>query len=125
MLFRSGCGFLCRKDGLLEGLDEGLGFGSAIDLPRNEAGVAENVGKGMWGECEERDAGFQDRSEGFETVGDGGYDEVGCDGGEFVGGGGPGVLEDGEVECGERREGFEAVFGVGAESVEAVEGGEG
>ncbi len=121
----AGCGFLCGKDGLLEGLDEGFGFGGAVDLARDEAGVVEDVGEGVRGEREEGDAGFQDRGEGFETVGDGGYDEVGCDGCEFVGGGGPGVLEDGEVEGGEGGEGFEAVFGVGAEGVEAVEGGEG
>jgi hypothetical protein len=33
----AGCGFLCGKDGLLEALDDGFGFGGTVYLARDEA----------------------------------------------------------------------------------------
>lgn len=110
---------------MLEGLDEGFCFGGAIDLSGDEASVVEDIGEGVWGEGQDGKAGFQDGGEGFEAVGNGGYDQVGCDGGDLVCGGCPGVLEDGEVKSGEFGKGFKAVFRVGAEGVERVERGEG
>jgi len=77
------------------------------------------------GEGEDRQAGFEDCGEGFEAVGDAGEDEVRLGGDDFFGVGGPTVVEDVGVSCGQLGEGFEAVAGAGAESVEAVEGGEG
>jgi len=77
------------------------------------------------GEREDGQAGFKDRGERFHAIGDAGDDQV-CFGGEdLFGVGGPTVVEDVEVLCGELGQGFDAVLCAGAEVVETVEGGDG
>lgn len=105
--------------------DEGFGFGLGVDVGGDEADVFIDVGYRVWGEGEDGQAGFEDCGEGFHAVGDAGNDQVGLCGEDLFGVGGPAVVEDVRIFRCQPGESFEAVFCAGAESVEAVEGGEG
>ena len=109
--------------------DEGLGLRGGVDEGGDEADVFGYVGEVVGREGEDGEAGLEDGGEGLHAIGDAGDDEVGFGGEERVEVAGcvegPAVVEDGEVAGGEFREEFEAVFGDGAEGVEAAEGLEG
>ena len=62
------------RDGGLHPGDESFSLGLCVDVCRDEADVFVDVGDGVRGEREDGHAGFEDRGEGFHTVGDAGDD---------------------------------------------------
>ena len=112
-------------EGLLHVGDDGFGGGSCLDGGGDEADVVVDIGESVRSEGEYGEAGFEDSGEGFHAVGDAGDDEVGAGGADLFSVGGPTVVEDGEVAGGEGGNGFQAVFGDGAEMVEAIQRVEG
>ena len=87
-------------DGGLHRGDEGFGFGLRRDDGGDESDVFVDICQGVRGKSEDREAGFEDRGEGFHAVGDAGYDEIGLSAADFFGVGGPTVVEDLEVAGG-------------------------
>jgi hypothetical protein len=105
--------------------DESFGCGLGVDDGGDEADVLVNVGQIVRGEGEDGEARFEDRGKGLHTVRDAGEDEIGLRGEDLFGVGCPAVVEDVWALFRQLGESFQAVFGAGAEVVEAVEGREG
>ena len=108
-------------EGLLHVGDDGFGGGGGIDDGGDEADVVVDVDQSVWGEGKDGQARFENGGEGLHAVGDADDDEVGASGEDLVGVGSPTVVEDRQVVRGEPGDRFEAVFGDGAEVVEAIE----
>ena len=101
-------------DGGLHPGDKGFSLGLRVHMCRDKADVFVDVGEGVRGEREDGHAGFEDRGEGFHTVGDAGNDEICTGGKDLLGISCPAVVENVRVSCGQLRKGFEAVFRAGA-----------
>jgi hypothetical protein len=108
-------------DGGFHASDEGFAFSICVNYGGNEADVLVDVVEVVRGQCEDGQAGFQDRGQRLHTIGDAGDNEVGFGSQDLVCICGPGVVKDLQVAGSERWLGFDAVFGAGAEVIKLAE----